>query len=60
MTKLALRGYIANFFLVSRLYSVLTIKITQGMKNVCVSDTFEIFGIFEILAIFEISNGNFG
>ena len=43
MAKLALRGYITNFFLVSRLYSVLTIKITQGMKNVCVSDTFEIF-----------------
>ena len=35
-------------------------KITPWKKISCLYDTFEIFVIFEILAIFEISNGNFG
>ena len=35
-------------------------KIISEKKISCLYDTFEIFVIFEILAIFDISNGNFG
>ena len=35
-------------------------KITLEKKISSLNDTFEIFAIFQILAIFEISNGNFG
>ena len=58
MDKLVLRGEIAKFLSVPGSYSVFAIKITPEQK-LCVSDTFEFFGNFEILAIFEISNGNF-
>ena len=58
--KLALRTSIANFFPVTRSYSLLTIEIIPGKLNLCVNDTFEIFVIFEILIILEISNVIFG
>ena len=55
MDKFALTGEIA----ILSSYSKSTMKITLR-KFSCLSDNFEIFVIFEILAIFEFSNGHFG
>ena len=59
MDELALTGEIAKFWSILSSYSKSKIKITLRKKFSCLSDNFEIFVIFEILAIFEFSNGHF-
>ena len=55
MDELALTGEIAKFWSILSSYSKSKIKITLRKKFSCLSDNFEIFVIFEILAIFEFS-----
>ena len=58
MDKFVLRGEIA-IFVSSRVIFGFYDK-NYPRKKLCVSYTFEFFVNFEILAIFEISNGNSG
>ena len=60
MDEFALTGEIAEFWSILSSYSNSKMKITLRKKFSCLSDNFEIFVIFEILAIFEFSNGHFG
>ena len=59
MDEFALTGEIAEFWSILSSYSNSKMKITLRKKFSCLSDNFEIFVIFEILAIFEFSNGHF-